>query len=215
MAIRINRVYTRTGDRGDTGLVGGHRIGKDDLRIECYGTVDELNATLGLARLHTQAAPVPGSSPSAQAPGPTDPGDAGERGELAELDAILGRIQNELFNLGSTLATRAEDLRPTQPVIKAHHITRLEQEIDRANEHLPELRSFVLPGGGSLGAALHLSRTVCRRAERLTVALSRRETVPPEAVQYLNRLSDALFVFARHASRITKAAEVLWQPETT
>lgn len=212
MAIRINRVYTRTGDRGDTGLVGGHRIGKDDLRIDCYGTVDELNATIGLARMHT--VPDPGQPP---APPTGSAGSAGPTGldELAELDAILGRVQNELFNLGSTLATRAEDLRPTQPVIREHHITRLEQEIDRFNEHLPELRSFVLPGGGSLGAALHLSRTVCRRAERLTVALSRRDPVPPEAIQYLNRLSDALFVFARHASRITRAAEVLWQPETT
>jgi cob(I)alamin adenosyltransferase len=195
MAIRINRVYTRTGDQGDTGLVGGHRIGKDDLRIECYGTVDELNATLGLARLHSQ--PVPGAE------------------GLAELDAILGRVQSELFNLGSLLATRAQDLRPTQPVIHDHHISRLENEIDRFNEHLPELRSFVLPGGGSLGAYLHLCRTVCRRAERLTVSLARRETVPPEAVQYLNRLSDALFVFARHAARVTGTAEVLWQPETT
>ncbi len=203
MAIRINRVYTRTGDRGDTGLVGGHRIGKDDLRIECYGTVDELNATIGLARIHTQAPAMPTAAAAAEA-------DA-----LRGLDAILGRIQNELFNLGSTLATRAEDLRPTQPIIRAEHISRLEQELDQFNDELPELRSFVLPGGGSLGAALHLARTVCRRAERLTVALSRRDTVPPEAVQYLNRLSDALFVFARHAARITGAAEILWQPETT
>lgn len=197
MAIRINRVYTRTGDRGDTGLVGGHRVGKDDLRIDCYGTVDELNSVLGLARQHTR---------------PQRPEEAGP---LAELDAILARVQNELFNLGSLLATRAEDLRPTQPVIKEHHVTRLEQEIDQFNEELPELRSFVLPGGGSLGAHLHLARTVCRRAERLTVALGRRETVPAEAVQYLNRLSDALFVFARHAARVTATAEILWQPETT
>lgn len=204
MAIRINRVYTRTGDRGDTGLVGGHRIGKDDLRIDCYGTVDELNATIGMARLHTQ--------PTQAAPAPAG---AQASAELQALDAILGRIQNELFNLGSTLATRAEELRPTQPVIRADHITRLEHEIDEFNDQLPELRSFVLPGGGSLGAMLHLSRTVCRRAERLTVALARRETVPAEAVQYLNRLSDALFVFARHAARITQSAEVLWQPEAT
>ena len=197
MAIRINRVYTRTGDRGDTGLVGGHRIGKDDLRIDCYGTVDELNSVIGLCRLHTR------------------PQRAEEAEPLGELDAILARVQNELFNLGSQLSTRAEDLRPTQPVIKAHHIERLEQEIDKFNDELPELRSFVLPGGGSLGAYLHLGRTVCRRAERLTVALGRRETVPAEAVQYLNRLSDALFVFARHAARVTAAAEVLWQPETT
>jgi cob(I)alamin adenosyltransferase len=201
MAIRINRVYTRTGDKGDTGLVGGHRVGKDDLRIECYGTVDELNAAVGLARLHTQA----------QAPD----ADADIRRQLAELDAILERVQNELFNLGSQLATRAEDLRPTQPVIKEHHVSRLEHEIDHFNEHLPELRSFVLPGGGSLGAYLHLCRTICRRAERLTVSLSRREAVPPTAIEYLNRLSDALFVFARHAARVTGSAEILWQPETT
>ena len=206
MAIRINRVYTRTGDKGDTGLVGGHRIGKDDLRIECYGTVDELNATLGLARLHTHSADGP-AQPDALA--------RGEAGGLAELDAILGRIQNELFNLGSMLATRAEDLRPTQPVIQARHISHLENEIDRFNDALPELRSFVLPGGGALGSYLHLCRTVCRRAERLTVALGRRETVASEAVEYLNRLSDALFVFARHAARLTGDAESLWQPETT
>ncbi len=207
MAIRINRVYTRTGDKGDTGLVGGHRIGKDDLRIECYGTVDELNATLGLARLHTHRSAAASASSDALA--------RGEAGGLAELDAILGRVQSELFNLGSMLSTRAEDLRPTQPVIEARHISHLEQEIDRFNEELPELRSFVLPGGGELGAYLHLCRTVCRRAERLTVALGRRDTVPAAAVEYLNRLSDALFVCARHAARVTGTAEILWQPETT
>ena len=191
MAIRINRVYTKTGDAGDTGLVGGHRVGKDDLRIECYGTVDELNATIGLARLQATQT------------------------EVADLDQILARVQNELFNLGSQLATRMQDLRPTQPVIKPHHIERLEHDIDRYNDDLPELRSFVLPGGGPLGAALHLSRTVCRRAERLAVALSRRDSVPAEAIQYLNRLSDALFAWARQAAKATAQPEVLWQPETT
>jgi cob(I)alamin adenosyltransferase len=191
MAIRINRVYTKTGDTGDTGLVGGHRVGKDDLRIECYGTVDELNATIGLARLQATQT------------------------EVADLDQILARVQNELFNLGSQLATRMQDLRPTQPVIKPHHIEQLEHDIDRYNDDLPELRSFVLPGGGPLGAALHLSRTVCRRAERLAVALSRRDSVPAEAIQYLNRLSDALFVWARQAAKATAQPEVLWQPETT
>lgn len=189
MAIRINRVYTRTGDRGETGLVGGKRVGKDDPRIECYGTVDELNATIGLCRLHSA--------------------------EFADFDAILARVQNELFNLGSLLATRAEELRPTQPVIKQHHIERLEHEIDQYNEGLGELRSFVLPGGGALGANLHLARTVCRRAERLTVALGRQETVQDEAVMYLNRLSDALFVWARWAAQATGTPEALWQPEKT
>lgn len=193
MAIRINRVYTRTGDDGETGLVGGRRVGKDDLRIECYGTVDELNATVGLARLHCA-----GGVPS-----------------IVALDAILARVQNELFNLGSLLATRAEDLRPTQPVIADRHVDALEAEIDAHNADLPELRSFVLPGGGALGANLHLCRTVCRRAERLAVALSRKEKVPEVAIHYLNRLSDALFVWARFAAMATGQPEVLWQPEKT
>lgn len=194
MAIRINRVYTRTGDHGETGLVGGRRVGKDDLRIECYGTVDELNATIGLVRLHCAGTTLP---------------------PVAALDVILARVQNELFNLGSMLATRAEDLRPTQPVIADRHVEALETEIDAHNADLPELRSFVLPGGGALGAYLHLCRTVCRRAERLAVALSRRETVPEVAIRYLNRLSDALFVWARFAAMATGQSEVLWQPEKT
>lgn len=194
MAIRINRVYTRTGDRGDTGLVGGRRVGKDDLRIECYGTVDELNATIGLARLHSLGSPLP---------------------TIFALDTILARVQNELFNLGSMLATRTEDLRPTQPVIADRHVQALESEIDAHNAELPELRSFVLPGGGGLGAHLHLCRTVCRRGERLAVALSRKEDVPEVAIRYLNRLSDAFFVWARFAAMATAQPEVLWLPEAT
>ncbi len=193
MAIRINRVYTRTGDGGKTGLVGGHRVDKDDLRIECFGTVDELNATVGMARLHCVGGPAP----------------------IAALDVILARVQNELFNLGSQLATRAEDLRPTQPVIADRHVQALESEIDAHNADLPELRSFVLPGGGALGAHLHLCRTVCRRAERIAVSLAHKETVPEVAIRYLNRLSDALFVWARFAAMATGQSEVLWQPEST
>lgn len=197
MAIRINRVYTRTGDQGLTGLVGGHRISKADLRIDCYGTVDELNAALGLVRLHT-------TTPMGI---PTPPGVLG-------LDAILERVQNELFNLGSQLATRQEDLRPTQPVVCDRHVTQLETEIDAYNAELPELRSFVLPGGGPLGAHLHLARTICRRAERLTVALAAEQPLAPVTIHYLNRLSDALFVWARWAAKATGQAEALWQPET-
>src|SRR5580658_7451014 len=156
MSIRINRVYTRSGDKGETGLVGGRRVSKDALRIECYGTVDELNATLGLCRLHTGA---------------------GAPEVLGPLDAILSRVQNELFNLGSMLATLPQDLHPQQPVIEARHVTRLEQEIDHYNADLPELRSFVLPGGCPAAAHLHLSRTVCSRAERLLVSLRREEPV--------------------------------------
>lgn len=191
MSVRINRVYTKTGDDGGTHLVGGHRVGKDDLRIECYGTVDELNSALGVARLHALAP------------------------EVRPLDEILARVQSELFNLGSQLATRAEEIRPTQPVIHERHVTRLEQEIDHYNADLAELKSFVLPGGGPLGAHLHLCRTVCRRAERLAVALSRREAVAAEVIHYLNRLSDALFVFARAAAHKTGHDEVLWRPEAT
>lgn len=197
MAIRINRVYTRTGDQGLTGLVGGHRISKADLRIDCYGTVDELNAALGLVRLHT-------TTPMGI---PTPPGVLG-------LDAILERVQNELFNLGSQLATRQEDLRPTQPVVCDRHVTQLETEIDAYNAELPELRSFVLPGGGPLGAHLHLARTICRRAERLTVALAAEQPLAQVTIHYLNRLSDALFVWARWAAKATGQAEALWQPET-
>lgn len=200
MGVRINRVYTRSGDQGETGLVGGRRVPKDDLRIECYGTVDELNSVLGLVRLYSQA--------SGQASGQ-------EREEMARFDAILARVQNELFNLGSLLATRSEDLRSTQPIIQAHHVEQLEREIDHYNEGLGELRSFVLPGGGPLGAHLHLARTVCRRAERLAVALKRREEIPAESIYYLNRLSDALFVWARWAARATGSPEALWQPEKT
>jgi cob(I)alamin adenosyltransferase len=194
MSVRINRVYTRTGDQGETGLVGGRRVGKDSLRIECYGTVDELNAVLGVARLHSQGHP---------------------KNEIAALDLIFVRVQNELFNLGSMLATRAEDLRPTQPVIEPRHVEQLEHEIDRYNEGLPELRSFVLPGGGPLGAYLHLARTVCRRAERLAVALRRQEEVAAEAIRYLNRLSDALFVWARWAAAASATPEELWRPAET
>ncbi len=153
MSIRINRVYTKTGDAGGTHLVGGHRVSKDDLRIECYGTVDELNATIGLVRLHCGSAVA------------------------AELDVILERVQSELFNLGSQLATRAEDIRPTQPIIHPRHIERLEQEIDRMNDDLPSLTSFVLPAGGALTSYLHLCRTVCRRADVPAEFVHSREAV--------------------------------------
>lgn len=201
MSIRINRVYTRSGDAGETGLVGGRRVKKDDPRIDCYGTVDELNATIGLCRLYSQG---PGNAVLPR-----------HAEDMSKLDAILRRVQNELFNLGSLLATRAEDLRPTQPIIEQRHIDQLEHEIDHYNEGLGELRSFVLPGGGPLGAHLHLARTVCRRAERLAVSLSRLEAVAPEAIRYLNRLSDALFVWARFAAQATGQEEVLWHPEKT
>lgn len=193
--IRLNRIYTRAGDAGNTRLVGGQKIPKDDARIEAFGTVDELSACLGLVR---SALATPG--------GPD---------EVAALDAILRRIQNELFNLGSDLATLPEDRHPERPVIEARHVSRLEQEIDAWNESLPELRSFVLPGGGWVAAYLHLSRTVCRRAERRLVTLGTPESADDLNLPYLNRLSDALFVMSRHASRIYGQPEPLWEPEKT
>jgi cob(I)alamin adenosyltransferase len=184
----INRVYTRQGDGGETGLAGGQRVPKDSLRIEAYGTVDELNACLGTARATLREMAV------------------------AELDAILLRVQHELFNLGSMLATLPEDLHPRQARVTGAEVAQLEREMDRMNSELPPLRSFVLPGCNRLDAALHVARTVCRRAERVTVALGRVESVPPEAVRYLNRLSDALFVWSRWASHVLGVPETLWDP---
>jgi cob(I)alamin adenosyltransferase len=194
--VRLNRIYTKTGDGGQTRLVGGQKVPKNSPRLECYGTVDELMACLGLVRTALETtSPVP-------------PG-------AAELGAIVRRVQNELFNLGSDLATLPADRHPKQPIIEARHVEALEREIDGFNEALPALKSFILPGGGWVAAYLHLARTVCRRAERLAVALAESEPVSPQAIPYLNRLSDALFVMGRHASRLYGEPEPLWEPEKT
>ena len=194
MAIRINRVYTRGGDKGETSLVGGQRIAKDSIRIESYGTVDELNSILGLARVGNRD--LPGASQE----------------DREKLDAILFRLQNELFNLGSDLATLPGDRHPKQPVIEPRHVAYLEATIDELNAGLPALTSFVLPGGGPVGAFLHQARTVCRRAERVVTALSRKERVGDHVLAYLNRLSDLLFVLSRWAARIRREPETLWDP---
>ena len=191
--LAINRVYTRRGDHGQTSLAGGQRVPKDSPRIEAYGTVDELNAFVGVARGTTVEL-------------------AAAEARLSPLVAVLLRVQHELFNLGSILATLPEDVHPRQARITEADITRLESEIDTMNADLSALRSFVLPGGSRLNADLHVCRTVCRRAERAVIALSRSETVPPETVRYLNRLGDALFVWSRWASHVTGAAETLWDP---
>jgi cob(I)alamin adenosyltransferase len=185
--IALNRIYTKGGDKGQTSLVGGERVPKDATRIECYGTVDELNAFLGMASVSAAEA-VPALLP------------------------ILRRVQHELFNLGSILATRPEDVHPKQPRITPVEIEQLEKEIDSMNADLPPLRSFVLPGASRISAELHACRTICRRAERIAVRLAREEPVPPEAIQYLNRLSDALFVWSRWANHYLNIAEVLWEP---
>lgn len=186
--LALNRIYTRRGDAGETSLVNGRRVAKDDLRIESYGTVDELNATLGMARISAM-----------------------EEG-LSELDAILLRVQHELFNLGSLLATDPAEVHPKQPRVRKADIEQLEREIDACNQKLPALRSFVLPGGCRLNAELHLARTVCRRVERVLVGLSKRETVADEALGYINRLSDALFVWSRWVCVELGKEETLWEP---
>ena len=185
----LNRIYTRTGDDGDTALGTGERRPKFDLRVEAYGTVDETNATLGMARLHTAGDP--------------------------NLDAMLARIQNDLFDLGADLCTpdKGEKLAWEPLRIVQTQVDRLEKEIDELNASLAPLRSFVLPGGAPAAAALHLSRTISRRAERLMVALSRTEgeVVSAPALQYVNRLSDFLFVASRYAN-LNAGGDVLWTP---
>lgn len=194
--VALNRIYTKRGDAGETSLVGGQRLPKDSPRIECYGTVDELNSFLGIAR--TTAEELSARFPL-----------------LAEFAGVLKRIQHELFNLGSILATLPADVHPKQPRVTAADVTQLEKDLDRANEELPALRSFVLPGGSRLEAELHVCRTVCRRAERILVSLAREEEVPADTVMYLNRLSDALFVWSRWANKVTGAEETLWSPNAS
>ena len=191
--IAINRVYTRRGDAGHTSLVGGQKVPKDELRIEGYGTIDELNAFIGAARQ-------------------TITEQHAEDEALKALNAELLRVQHELFNLGSVLATLPEDIVPQMPQVTDLDVEALEESIDRHNEGLPALRSFVLPGGTRLNADLHIARTVCRRAERLLVGLATEEGVPAATLAYVNRLSDALFVWSRFASVRAGSDEVLWQP---
>lgn len=181
----LNRIYTKTGDKGETSLGSGQRVPKYDLRIEAYGTVDEANSAIGIARLTA---------------GP-------------EMDAMLGRIQNDLFDLGADLCMpETEEKRAYEPLrMTPAQVLRLEQEIDEMNTQLAPLRSFVLPGGSACAAQLHLARTICRRAERLMVALAEREKVGEAAMQYANRLSDFLFVAARFANH-HGAGDVLWIP---
>ena len=180
----LNKIYTRTGDDGTSALATGERRAKSDLRFVAIGTVDELNATVGLARLH----PL---------------GD--------DIGAMLARIQNDLFDLGADLATPERSAKRERLRISTTQVERLEREIDGLNQSLEPLISFVLPGGSPAAAALHLSRTVARRAERLIVELATRETVNIEAIHYVNRLSDFFFVAARFAND-NGTADVLWVP---
>lgn len=194
MAVRIDRVYTKTGDEGKTALIGGQRVEKNHLRIETYGTVDELNAVLGLIVAH-----------ATRMPGPHD---------LAEeILEIMAWMQQDLFNLGADLATSKEYLSEKNPGAKlnANRISDMESTMDRWQETLEPLKSFVLPGGGLISSYLHLARVVCRRAERCVVTLSQQEPVLGPALQYLNRLSDFFFVMARMVSKRLGEPENLWK----
>jgi cob(I)alamin adenosyltransferase len=186
--VKLTRIYTKGGDKGKTSLGSGQRVVKHHPRVAAYGTVDETNAAVGLARLHTAALPDP------------------------EIDAILSRAQNDLFDLGADLAT-PEVENPEYPPLRIvpEQVTRLEGEIDRLNAELAPLNSFVLPGGSSAAAYLHLARTLARRAEREITALAESETINPEAVRYINRLSDLFFVMSRYVND-KGAGDVLWEP---
>ena len=192
MAIRITRVYTRTGDRGETALVGGRRVPKDTPRIEAYGAIDELNAAVGLARVFNA-----------------------ERLDRSEahrwLDGVLRQLQNELFDLGSELATPDDAVYEGMHRIGAAEVTGLERLIDRCQKDLEPLKSFVLPGGGRVGAFLHQARTVCRRAEREILRLHRVEPLADGLLRYVNRLSDLLFVLSRWVARRLDEPEYLWE----
>ena len=191
--IRINKVYTRNGDKGKTRLIGGEKCWKDDARVEAYGTVDELISIIGLCQelLKEQ-----------------------KDDQFSSLIRLLKSVQNELFNLGSQLAI-SENRNPKDlPRLSHDAVSKLESEIDILNESLSELTSFVLPGGSMINAQFHLARNVCRRAERRAVSLAKNATVDQENIRYLNRLSDALFVWSRWVSHILKDDENLWEPNS-
>src|SRR6059058_498575 len=181
MGNRLSKIYTRTGDDGTTGLGDGSRVPKDSVRVEAYGTVDELNSAVGVLLA------VPGLPPA--------------------ITACLTEVQHQLFDLGGELCI------PGHSAITAAHVTQLEQALDGFNDALPPLKEFIHPGGGPAAAACHLARAIARRAERRVWSLARAESVSPEVTQYLNRLSDLLFVLARVLARHERGAEVLWRHE--
>ncbi|MCH4562668.1 cob(I)yrinic acid a,c-diamide adenosyltransferase [Halomonas sp. EGI 63088] len=182
--VKLTKIYTRTGDKGDTGLGDGSRVAKHDLRVSAFGTVDETNAALGLAQLHA----------------------------VGKLQQVLATVQNDLFDVGADLCTPEQEAPEHPPLrVTAAQVTFLEQQIDAFNETLETLHSFILPGGTPLAAHLHMARTVARRAERLVTQLMAEQPVNPEVLRYLNRLSDLLFVAARRAND-DGAADVLWVP---
>jgi cob(I)alamin adenosyltransferase len=189
--MRITKVYTRTGDKGKTRLAGGQQVWKDSLRVEAYGTVDELNAAIGAVRSFNQY--------------------LGGRVEQESIEAELKWVQNKLFDLGGLLATARGQQFENMPKVSAKDIARLERMMDAYQKELAPLKEFILPGGGIVPSQLHQARTVCRRAERVTVHLSRREPIDSSMVKFLNRLSDYLFVASRWVSKTRREPEFLWQ----
>lgn len=191
--MRISKVYTRTGDGGKTRLAGGQEVWKDSIRVEAYGTVDELNSVLGLIRGFNQATSKPGEN----------------------LDKHLRWIQSKLFDLGGLLATPTQDAFPNRPSISSEDATYLERIIDDCQQDLAPLKEFILPGGGVVSGYLHLARTVCRRAERVCVTLSKEEPLDQDLIRFLNRLSDTLFVLARWMAKQHDEPEFLWERTST
>ena len=192
--MRISKVYTRTGDAGKTRLAGGQEVWKDSARVEAYGTVDELNSMLGLARVLN--------------------GQSGKNTDASDfMESTLKWTQNKLFDLGGILATAPGESFPNMPSVTAEDVAHVEHLIDECQKDLTPLKEFILPGGGQIAALLHVARTICRRAERLCVTLSKEESVDSELVKFLNRLSDALFVFSRWVAKQQGEPEFLWERE--
>ncbi|MDQ6932718.1 MAG: cob(I)yrinic acid a,c-diamide adenosyltransferase [Candidatus Eremiobacteraeota bacterium] len=192
---KLTRIYTRTGDDGTTGLVGGQRVKKNALRIDAYGTIDELSSAIGLAR--TAIREVTAGHPQAK-----------------RLDEWLAWTQDSLFNLGSQLATPANDRWDSMPLVTENDATALERGIDEAQKDLEPLANFIHPGGSYAGGFLHLARTIARRAERLLVSLGEQDEMPPQVLRYVNRLSDALFVWSRWINHVLDRPEYLWSAST-
>jgi len=188
--VRINKVTTKTGDKGNTTLAGGQKVSKSSLRIEAYGSVDELNSYLGVVAEMLR-----------------------DVNSLNEIRKKILCVQNELFNLGSQLSVLQEDRRENTPVIQEENIKKLEEEIKKINSNLPSLKLFVLPGGNIISANLHVARTVCRRVERNIVRLNEVETLDGTELPYINRLSDWLFVVSRYVCKILGKEEILWKPK--
>ena len=190
--MRITKVYTRTGDAGKTRLAGGQKVWKDSLRVEAYGTVDEVNATVGVVRVMNAEM-------------------VENHAQAKQLEEDLRWIQNKLFDIGGILATAPGQEFKHMPQVSEKDVTKLEKLIDRCQKDLAPLKEFILPGGGKVSGFLHQARTVCRRAERLCVHLSREEPVDPVHIKFVNRLSDALFVLARWAAKTQGEPEFLWE----